>query len=148
MGLTISIKRIKSTNIINNAILEYQTDNNIETLENKLIKATKITNNDINNRLLSQFYVFKTRLLLNSNTENENTEEMQRKILESVNNAIKAANIAIEKDKNDYNNFLTLGSVYEFIMTFDKENRDSEYELAKMLILEPQNFILKIHRYI
>lgn len=131
LGLTISIKRIKSTNIINNAILEYQTDNNIETLENKLIKATKITNNDINNRLLSQFYVFKTRLLLNSNTENENTEEMQRKILESVNNAIKAANIAIEKDKNDYNNFLTLGSVYEFIMTFDKENRDSEYELAK-----------------
>lgn len=81
-------------------------------------------------------------MILNSTATD--TETLQKEVLTAMNNAINAAQVAINLDKKDYNNYLILGSVYEFLMTFDKENRAADYGYAKdayntALSLYPKN---------
>ncbi len=129
-GLIISLNRIRAIYLIENSIKNYKNNSiNLRTLENNLIKFVNISNNDTNHRLLSQFYIYKIKLILSNNATT--TELLQQEVITYVDNAINNAKTAIQIDKKDFNNYLNLGSVYEFIMTFDQENKERDYLLAK-----------------
>jgi cytochrome c-type biogenesis protein CcmH/NrfG len=129
IGLIMIMNRVRATSISSNSIKNYQVDQNINKLENGLLRAARISNDDSDYRLLSQFYIFKTQQLLNSQATN--TELLQKEVVDSINNGIATAKAAINLGKEDYNNYTTLGSVYSFLMTVDKENREVDYNNAK-----------------
>lgn len=129
IGVIISVNRIRSVYITNNALANYQVGLDANKLESELVKAARISRDDSNYRLLSQFYLFKTRIILNSTSTD--IETLQKDVLTSINNAITSAKTAINLDKNDYNNYLSLGSVYTFLMSIDEENKETTYTNAK-----------------
>jgi len=128
-GVYVSFHKIRSTYIVTNAIKNYQTDGNMDALEASLTKASHVSDTDDNQRLLSQFYIFKTTTLIN-NTATP-TEELQQNITTNINNAITASKAAISLDNRDYKNYVSLGGVYEFLMSVDKSNIDTYYQNAK-----------------
>jgi cytochrome c-type biogenesis protein CcmH/NrfG len=101
----------------------------MDALEASLTKASHVSDTDDNQRLLSQFYIFKTTTLIN-NTATP-TQELQQNITTNINNAITASKAAISLDNRDYRNYVSLGGVYEFLMSVDKSNIDAYYQNAK-----------------
>lgn len=130
IGFIMIINRVRATSVSANSIKAYQVDSNINNLENGLLKAARISNDDSDYRLLSQFYVFKTQQILNNQAATDTTA-LEKEVLNSMNNAIASAKTAINLDIKDYNNYIALGNVYSFLMTIDKENRDTDYNNAK-----------------
>lgn len=129
IGFIMIINRVRATSISANSIKTYQTDSDINKLENGLLRSARISNDDSDYRLLSQFYVFKTQQILNSQATD--TAALEKDVLNSMNNAIASAKTAINLDDKDYTNYVALANVYSFLMTIDKENRDTDYNNAK-----------------
>lgn len=128
-GSVISINRERSAKIVAASMANFQKDNNSDKLEIDLIRAAKITNDDTNYRLLTQFYLYKTQQLLSASSTDKT--ELQKQVLSSLNNAIASSKTAISIDDNDYNNYMSLGSIYSFWMNLDKQNKDQYYKSAK-----------------
>lgn len=124
-----NLNRVRSAYVAGKAMSAYQASGDLNALENSLLKSVRISSDDSNYRLLTQYYVFKTRQILNSNATN--TEQLQKDVITAMNNAIMAAQTAISLDGKDYNNYVNLAGAEGFIMTFDKQNRDTEYQSAK-----------------
>lgn len=142
-GSVVSINRVRSSNIISKALSSFGKDNNLDKLEVDLVKAARISNDDTNYRLLTQFYLYKTQQLMSASSTGD-TKELQNKVLTSLNSAISSSKTAISIDENDYNNYITIGSVYTFSMNLDKQNKDGYYKNAKdsynqALALYPKN---------
>ena len=144
-GSIININRSRSASITSTALNNFQKDNNIDKLEAQLIKAARIANDDTDYRLLTQFYIYKTQQLISAtSTASSTTEELQKQVLTSLNSAIASSKTAISIDENDFNNYISLGSVYGFSMNLDKQNKDGYYKSAKeaytkALTLNPKN---------
>lgn len=141
-ALVVNINKVRSAKISNEAMANYQQNGDINILENQLIRSAKISNDDSAYRLLTQFYVFKTRQILNSNSTD--TNQLQKDVITAMNNSIIAAQTAISLDIRDYNNYINLAGAQAFIMSFDKQNRDTYYQSAKAsyekaLSLNPKN---------
>ncbi|MFO0743591.1 MAG: tetratricopeptide repeat protein [Candidatus Paceibacterota bacterium] len=131
LGTLISINRVRSTSVSLRAINNYQIDNDISKLESGLRKAARLSGDDNDYRTLTQFYIYKAGRILNSTPATSTANELQKNILDSVNEAISSANTAINIDNQNYNNYITLGSVYNFLMSIGGQNRDSYYQKAK-----------------
>ena len=143
IGSIININRARSANIISKSLNTFSKDNDLNKLEGNLIKAARIANDDTNYRLLTQFYLYKTQQLISSTSTGDN-KKLQESVLSSLNGAINSSKTAISIDNDDYNNYITLGSVYSFSMNLDKQNKDSYYKNAKevynkALSLYPKN---------
>ncbi|MBP9765889.1 MAG: hypothetical protein KBD12_01475 [Candidatus Pacebacteria bacterium] len=141
-GSIININRERSSSVVSSALSNFQKDNDSSKLESNLIKAARISNDDVNYRLLTQYYLYEAQQLISASSTNK--EELQKNFLSTLNNAITASKAAINIDENDYNNYLTLGSVYSFSMNLDKQNKDAYYQNAKdsyarALTLYPKN---------
>ncbi len=130
-GFIVAMNRIRSVYLSNKAMANFQNTQDINRLEKDLTKSSRIANDDSSYRLLTQFYLFKTRQILNDTSTTTDKETLQREVITSMNNAITSAKTAIDIDKKDYNNYVTLGSVYAFLMTFDTQNKDVDYQNAK-----------------
>lgn len=134
IGTITIIKKAQSAKIINLGLLNYQSNNDINSLENDLLKAVKKTPNDFNYRLLTNFYLFKTQNTLTKATASSSQEEInniQNNALNSINQALASANTAINIDKDDYNNYINIGSIYSFLMNNNNQNKEANYQLAK-----------------
>lgn len=131
VGIVVTSNKVRAAHITEKALASYQVTENLDELEIGLAKAARISGDDNNYRLLSQFYLFKTRMILNTSTEDMDIEVLQNEVLNSINNAINSSKTAIRLDNTDYNNYLTLGSVYTFLMSIDQANKDVIYESAK-----------------
>ncbi|MEA4910662.1 hypothetical protein SDC9_07853 [bioreactor metagenome] len=131
VGIISSFSRIRSVYITNNALKNYGETGNLVELEKGLIKGAKaFINNDYGYRLLSQFYLFNTGLILNSTSSD--IELLQKNIIDTANKAIISAETAIKMDNKDFNNYISLGSVYSYLMDLDKQNKNTHYEKAKL----------------
>lgn len=131
LGSLVAINRVRSTAISVRSLTNYQSDNDIVKLESGLNKAARLSSDDNDYRTLTQFYIYKAEQTLNSTPATSTANELQTNILDSVNKAISSANTAIKIDNQNYNNYLTLGSVYNFLMSIGGQNRDSYYQKAK-----------------
>lgn len=145
-GSIININRARSISITSGALNNFQKDNDSNKLEIQLLKAAGVANDDTNYRLLTQFYLYKTQQLISasSSTSTASTADLQKQVLASLNSAITSSKTAISIDASDYNNYITLGSVYSFSMNLDKQNKEAYYQNAKdayskALILYPKN---------
>lgn len=126
----LAFNRIRSVYITNNALKNYQQTNDLAKLESDLIKAARVArNNDYGYRTLSQFYLFNTGLILNSTSTD--VETLQKDVLTAMNKAIVSSETAINIDPQDFNNYLSSGSVYAYLMNFDKQNKELDYQKAK-----------------
>lgn len=130
-GIILTFNRIRSVYITNNALRSYGETTDIVKLEKDLTRAAKVfQNNDYGHRLLTQFYLFNTGLILNSTSTD--VEQLQKDVLTSINKAVVSAETAINIDKKDFNNYISLGSVYAYLMNFDQQNKEQDYERAKL----------------
>lgn len=133
-GAIININRARASSIVSSASNNFQKDNDLDKLETALLRAARIANDDANYRLLTQFYLFKTQQLISASSTD--TADLQKKVLTSLNNAISSSKTAISLDLEDYNNYMSLGSVYSFSMDLDKQNKDAYYKNAKDIYTE------------
>ncbi|MEI6352587.1 MAG: tetratricopeptide repeat protein [Candidatus Nomurabacteria bacterium] len=131
LGFVIAFNRVRSTSLSVNALTEYKQDNDIAKLEINLVKAAKISGDDNDYRTLTQFYVFKAQQVLNTTSASTTADVLQKNILSDINNAISSAKTAISVDDQNYNNYLTLASIYNFLMSIGGEKRDMYYKEAK-----------------
>jgi len=133
-GFIINLNKIRSISIYNNAVKQFKIDNNLKSLEDSLIRAAKISNEDSSYRQLSAFYVQKVQYIL---TNTKNTEEAQKEFVIAANNAIKSAQTAVSINKYNYNNYITLGSAHELQSIIDKDasyiHAREAYNIAKKL---------------
>ncbi len=136
-GSIVSINRVRSANILNSASNSFQKDNDLDKLENSLLKAARVSNDDTNYRSLTQFYLYKTQQLISASSTDQ--ADLQKKVLNSLNNALESSKRAINIDSEDYNNYMSLGSVYSFSMNLDKQNKDAYYKQAKASYTEALN---------
>ena len=131
-GTILSINRIRSVYITNNALINYRNNGDIVQMEKDLTKSTNLVQrNDGGYRLLSQFYLFKAGVISNSTSTDKAL--LQEEVIASINNAVSFAEKAIKIDSQDFNNYLSSGSVYVYLMNLDKQNKDSNYQKAKEL---------------
>lgn len=131
-GTILSINRIRSVYITNNALINYRNNGDIVQMEKDLTKSTNLVQrNDGGYRLLSQFYLFKAGVISNSTSTDKAL--LQEEAVASINNAVSFAEKAIKIDSQDFNNYLSSGSVYVYLMNLDKQNKDSNYQKAKEL---------------
>ena len=131
IGSIINMNRVRSAGISTKSLADYKIDNDITKLESGLKKAADLSGDDNDYRALTQLYVYKAEQTLNSNLAASTPNELQTNILDSINKAISSANTAIRIDDQNYNNYLTLGSVYNFLMSIGGENRNTYYQKAK-----------------
>lgn len=129
ISLTHYTNKLKTIIITNNALASFKTDNNIDSLEQNLIKAANISNTDDSYRLLNQFYLYKVQQLINTPTEDK--ANLEKNVIASINNAILASKTAINLDKQNSNNYLSLGSIYSFLIGIDNQNKSTYFENAK-----------------
>ena len=142
-GSIVNLNRARSTKITSSALNVFQNDNDSAKLEAQLIKAARMANDDSNYRLLTQFYLYKTQQMISASSSTS-TADLQKEVLGSLNNAITSAKTAISIDESDFNNYISLGSVYAFSMNLDKQGKDGYYNSAKdaytkALSLYPKN---------
>ena len=131
-GTILSINRIRAVYITNNALINYRNNGDIVQMEKDLTKSTNLVQrNDGGYRLLSQFYLFKAGVISNSTSTDKAL--LQEEVIASINNAVSFAEKAIKIDSQDFNNYLSSGSVYVYLMNLDKQNKDSNYQKAKEL---------------
>ncbi|MDQ1281866.1 MAG: hypothetical protein QG630_217 [Patescibacteria group bacterium] len=133
-GAIININRVRASSIVSSASNNFQKDSDFDKLETALLKAARVANDDTNYRLLTQFYLYKTQQLISASSTD--TADLQKKVLASLNSAISSSKTAIGLDSEDYNNYMSLGSVYSFSMDLDKQNKDAYYKNAKDIYTE------------
>ena len=110
----------------------------IDKAEGKILAASKLNQNDLFFRSLSELYLYK----LNSNLNQTSLSEQNKADLQVfLTNAEQSARKAIEFDKTNYTNWLNLGLVYESIVPLgvekSYENALSAYKEA--LALNPKS---------
>lgn len=140
------IRKAKAAKLINLSIASYQQDNKINNLENNILKAINLDKSDVNYRLLTNFYLLKTQNILSKVTSSSSKDEInniQNEATENITKALDSANTAIAKDKEDYNNYLTLGSVYSFLINTNANNREANYQAAKSAYTKATNLYPK-----
>jgi cytochrome c-type biogenesis protein CcmH/NrfG len=140
-GTIVNMNRVRATNIVSSASNNFQKDNDFDKFEKALLKAARVSNDDINYRLLTQFYLSRTQQLISASSTD--TADLQKKVLTSLNSAITASKAAINIDPRDYNNYMSLGSVYTFSMELDKQNKESYYKNAKDIYTEALKYYPK-----
>lgn len=131
-GTILSINRIRTVYITNNALVNYRNNGDIVQMEKDLTKSAKLVQrNDEGYRLLSQFYLFKAGVISNSTSTDEAL--LLEEAIASINNAVGFAEKAIKIDPQDFNNYISSGSVYVYLMNLDSQNKDLNYQKAKEL---------------
>ncbi len=147
LSTKVIFKKARASKLVNISLSNYNKDNNADILESNLLKALNIDKSDVNYRLLANFYLLKTQNTLsqiNASTNKDTFTDIQKNSSNYINKAISFANSAVSKDKKDYNNYLTLGSIYTLLMNASTQNKEANYNLAKeayttALSLYPKN---------
>lgn len=144
VGCLVAINRVRSTSISTKSLTEYQTKGDLTKLESNLLRAARISGDDNEYRTLTQLYLYKAQGILSTTPATSTVDELQKNILSSINGAISSANTAINIDKENYNNYLSLASVYSFLMSIGGQNKEVYYQTAKdnynkALTLYPKN---------
>lgn len=127
--LIVSINKFLAYRLSNLAVYNYNNNGNNEELENNLQKASKIFKDDYNYRLLSQAYLLDINNTLNKN-ENVN-QELLLKLINLANLSVEYSQKAIDLDSKEYNNYLSLASANQILISLDKENKETYYNKAK-----------------
>ena len=98
--------------------------------ERDMVRAIRLSPQDSYYRNLSELYLVRINEILTEEDISEDTARAQFQSLSQV--AIQNALLATQLDETNYENWRTLGSVYQFLMPFaGEENIDEFYETAK-----------------
>ncbi len=115
-------------------------NNNIDSAESLMIKALQLDNNDSYLRGLSQLYLLRLNVLLNSSSTNVPADVARSQFDSYSQKAIQAAGIATTLDKSDYQNWIALGDAYGTIVPYRPEAYDSAVaSYQKSFNYNPQN---------
>lgn len=138
-GLYVSIQKFISAVYIQRASVEVNLNGDIEKAEESIAQALVFNNrNDLVHRVSTGVSIFRLTNLIN---QGENTTETQQQFQDILVQAIESGRLAIAADDRNYQNWATLGRVYEILIPLGIEgaydNARVSYERA--FSLNPQN---------
>lgn len=143
-GYTISQKFVASAYSQKGLIELNSKEANLTETETNIIKAINISKSDSYYRFLSEINLVKLQGLLSKKDvgEEELKNQFQAILSSAVQNAIKATEI----DKTNYQNWLSLGRVYETVILFGVQGAYEQAEDAyiKAVNLNPKNPLLML----
>lgn len=103
--------------------------------EDYMLKAILAVPNDVYYRSLSEIEIYKLNELLSQDLSKVNKEDLQKQFNDGLSNAIKAAISAKDKNPNNYQNWVSLGKVYDAVSN-PQLNITGAYESAQLAYAE------------
>ena len=143
-GLYSSFQKFASAVYIQKANIELSTIGDIKKSEKNVNQALIFNRNDSGYRLMSEISLFKFTDLINKEGY---TTGIQQQLQSILTDAIENGRIAISKDDKNYQNWSTLGKVYETLIPIQVdgayENARASYDMAYSL--NPKNPTLALN---
>ncbi|KKQ35772.1 MAG: hypothetical protein US50_C0005G0008 [Candidatus Nomurabacteria bacterium GW2011_GWB1_37_5] len=129
------IQKFASMIQFNSAVILSRDEAKFDLVESKLIKAIELSKNDLYMRSLSEYYLLKLNNLVKNATAAD--EATKNNIQDAFSKAEQSAAMAINSDKTNYLNYLTLATLYENVASLQVpnaiENAKAAYGEAKKL---------------
>ncbi|MES2437209.1 MAG: tetratricopeptide repeat protein [Patescibacteria group bacterium] len=134
IGLIISTyavgRRFIASVYYNKALVEANINANVEASEQNLVRALQLSDNDLYYRTLTDLNLIKINILLSRKDISQ--EVMQNQFRAHLAGAQGAAQSAVNNDPSNYQNWLSLGKVYESVVPFNIEGAYAEAQKAYM----------------
>ncbi len=131
-------KNSKSLWYFQKSSYEINTNGDISTSENYMLKAIETVPNDIYFRSLSQIELLKLNEVVKQDPNKIGREVIQQQFSDVLTNAITSGRAAKDLDPDNYLNWVSLGQVYEAVSN-PALNIDGAYESAKLSYTEALN---------
>ncbi len=133
-------KRFLASAHYQRALLAVNQGQSIDTVEQYASSAQKLASNDRYSRLMAELYLGKIGALLNSEDASD-PDAIRAQFQSLMGEALRYANLATEANKTNYQNWVTLGSIYQAVVPLAIEGSysaaKSAYDIA--LALNPRS---------
>lgn len=117
------------------ALIAVNIEGNIERAEELAMRALSISKNDLYDRFLTEVALGKINTLLSNTSSGESTDAVRARFQTLMGDAIRYARDAADFDATNYQNWVTLGRVYEAVVPLGIEGA---YNSAKVAYDEAQ----------
>jgi len=112
------------------SLIGFNTTGDLALAERDMVRAIRLSAQDSYYRNLAELYLVRINQILSETDVSEDTARAQFQSLSQV--AIQNGLLATQADETNYQNWTTLGSVYQFLMPFaGEENIQEFYQTAK-----------------
>jgi len=119
------VERYLADIFANKAVFALNTGGDVDSSEDLLVRATRLSDNDAHLRTLTDLRILKLNAIINSTSGTE--EEIRNQFQNTLAGAVASAQQAIQIDSDNYLNYLALGRVYD---TITRLNIQGAYESA------------------
>jgi tetratricopeptide (TPR) repeat protein len=118
------------------SLISINRDNNVELGEREAERALALDGNDRNYRLVSNIQILKINNLISSTNNNLSDDAVRAEFQNLLGSAVQNAQLATRIDESNYQNWLSLGSIYESIISLgiegSYESAISSYQRAQI----------------
>jgi len=125
----LSVQKTAAAVSFQKGIIDFSLGQNIEAGKN-LKQAVDLSGNDIFYRHLSEYFIIEASEMARS--IDEPTEQDIQMFRTAVESARHHAELAVLFNRKNFENWIQLGSFYEFLATFDTGNASEHYENARL----------------